>query len=82
VEVAVVMADVLKDSRPKHSNKTDQTQKSQTIVAVLNVGKNGTSLEEMENSGDLEIESDNLHYEEGDLKLSVSYATKYEIINE
>jgi hypothetical protein len=75
------MADVLKDNKLKNNNKTDETQKSQTIVAVLNVGKNGTSLEEMENSGDLEIESDNLHHEEGGLKLSASNATKYEIIN-
>jgi hypothetical protein len=81
VEVAVVMADVLKDSKRKNSNKTDETQKSQTIVAVLNVGKNGTSLEEMENSGELEIESDNLHHEEGGLKLPASSAIKYEIIN-
>jgi hypothetical protein len=82
VEDAVVMADVLKDSKIKNSNKTDETQKSQTIVAVLNVGKNGTSLEELENSGDLEVESDNLHHEEGDLKLPASNATKYEVINE
>jgi hypothetical protein len=83
VEVAVVMADVLKEARPKNNNKTDETEKSQTIVAVLNVGKNGTSLEEMENSGDLEMESDNLHHEEGGgLKLSASNTTKYEIMNE
>lgn len=81
VEVAVVMADVLKDSKLKKINKTDETQKSQTIVAVLNVGKNGTSLEEMENSGNLEIESDDMHHEEGDIKLSASNATKYKIIN-
>jgi hypothetical protein len=81
VEVAVVMADVLKDSKPKNSNKTNETGKSQTIVAVLNVGKNGTSLEEIENSSDLEMESDNLHHEDGDLNLPASNATKYEIIN-
>jgi hypothetical protein len=81
VNVAVAMADVLRDSKLKSSNKADETQKSQTVVAVLNVGKNETTLEEMENSGDLEMESDNLHHVEGDLKLSASYATKYEITN-
>jgi septal ring-binding cell division protein DamX len=35
----------------------------------------------MENSGDLEMDSDNLHHEEGDLKLSASRTTKYNIIN-
>jgi hypothetical protein len=61
------MADVLKDGKLKNNNKTDETQTSQTIVAVLNVGKNRTSLEEMENSGDLEAESDNLHHEMADV---------------
>lgn len=37
--------------------------------------------EEMENSGDLEMESDNLRHEEADLKLSASSTTKYKIIN-
>jgi hypothetical protein len=37
--------------------------------------------EEMENSGDLGMESDSVHHEEGDLKLSASSATKYKIIN-
>jgi hypothetical protein len=81
VDVAVVMADVLKDSKLKNSNKTDETQKSHTVVAVLNVGKNVTSLQEVENSGDLQMESDNSHHEEGDMKLSAAYATKYEIMN-
>jgi hypothetical protein len=80
VEVAVVMADVLEENKQKNNNKTDETQKSQTIVAVLNVGKNGTSLEEMDTSGDLEMESDKLHHEEGNLKLLASNATKYEIV--
>jgi hypothetical protein len=80
VEVAVVMADVLKDSYLKNSIKTDETQKSQTMGTVLNVGKNRTSLEEMKNFSDLEMESVNLH-DERDLKLSSSNATKYKIIN-
>jgi hypothetical protein len=82
VDLTVVMADVFRDSNVENSNETDETQKSRTVVAVLNVGKNETPLEEMENSGDLEMESDNLHHEEGDLKLSASNATKYEVINE
>jgi hypothetical protein len=81
IEVAVVMADVLKDTKVKNNNKTDETQTPQTIVAVLNVGKNRTSLEEMDNSGDFEAESDNLHHDVGNLKLLPSNATKYEIVN-
>jgi hypothetical protein len=81
VEGAVVAADVSKDIKLKNSNKTNETEKSQTIAAVLNVGKNVTSLEEIENYSDLEMESDNLQHEEGDLNLPASNATKYEIIN-
>ncbi|PNF29978.1 hypothetical protein B7P43_G06963 [Cryptotermes secundus] len=47
-DVAVVMTDVLKDNTHENSNKTNETQMSPTIVAVLNVGKNGTSLEDMD----------------------------------
>jgi hypothetical protein len=81
VEVAVVMADLLQDSKLKNNNKTNEAQTSQTFVAVLNVGKNGSSLEEMENSGDLEVESHNLDLEDGNSKLLASNATKYEVIN-
>jgi hypothetical protein len=80
VEVDVVMADVLKDRKLKNSNETDETRKSQTVAAILNVGKNGTSIAEMKNSGDLEMEMDHF-FHEGDLELSASNATKYEIIN-
>lgn len=81
IEVAVVMADLLQDSKLKNNNKTNDAQTSQTFVAVLNVGKNGSSLEEMDNSGDLEVESDNLHHEDVNPKLLTSNSTKYEIIN-
>ena len=47
VEVAIVMADVLKSDQLKKNNKANETEKSQTVVAVLNVGKNETSLEEI-----------------------------------
>lgn len=70
VEVAVVMADVLKDSRPKNSNKTDETQESQTIVAVLNVGKNGTSLEDMDEEQFLSTPTSVLLSEESDQTLT------------
>jgi hypothetical protein len=81
VEVAVVMADVLKDNQLKNSNKKNETKKSQTIVAVWNVGKNGTSLDEIESSSDLEMESENLNFGKTDLKLITSDATKYKIVN-
>lgn len=81
VEVAVVMADVLKDNRLIDNNKRNETKESQSIVAVWNVGKNGTSLEEIESSSDLENESEDLHFGETDLKLITSNDTKYKIVN-
>lgn len=80
VEVAIVMADVLKSDQLKKDNKTSGTEMSQTVVAVLNIGKNETSLEEIKNSGDLEIGSDNFHLQGKDSQLAAYNATKYEII--
>jgi hypothetical protein len=81
VEVAIVMADALRSDQLKKNNKTNETEKSQTAVAVLNVGKNETSLEEIRTSTDLEIASGNFHLQDEDLQLATSNATKYEIIN-
>jgi hypothetical protein len=81
VEVAVVMADVLKDNQLKNSDKKNETKKLDTIVAVLNVCKNETSLEEIESSSNLEMESEYHHFGETDLKLITSNATKYEVVN-
>jgi hypothetical protein len=79
VEVAIVMADVLKRHQLKKNNKTNETEMSQAVVAVLNAGKNETSVEEIETSTDLEVGSGNFHLE--DSQLLISNATKYEIIN-
>jgi len=80
VEVAIVMADVLKSDQIQKDNKTNGTQMSQTVVAVLNVGKNETSLEEIRTSSDLEIGSGNFHLQGQDTQLTTYNATKYEII--
>ena len=81
VEVAIVMADVLKSDQLKKDNITNGTEMSQTVVAVLNVGTNETSLEEIRTSSDLEIRSDNCRLQGKDSQLATSNATKYEIIN-
>jgi len=80
VEVAIVMADVLKSDELKKNNETNGTQMSQTLVALLNVGNNDTSLEEIRTSSDLEIGSDNFHLQGKDSQLATYNATKYEII--
>lgn len=81
VEVAIVMADVLKSDQIKKDNKTNGNEMSETVVAVLNVGKNETSLEEIRTSSDLEIGSGNFHLQGKDPQLSTYNATKYEVIN-
>jgi hypothetical protein len=82
MEVSIVMADVLKDDQLENSDKKNDTEKLQTVVAVLNVGKNGTSLEEIESSSDFSMESDNPDFGKTDLKLNTSNATKYKVINQ
>ncbi|KAJ4443251.1 uncharacterized protein [Periplaneta americana] len=74
VEVAVVMADVFKDGI-KNNNEKSEVDKPQTIVAVWNVGKNGSSLEEVENASDLDEQIDTQQSDK-------SNTTKYEIVND
>jgi hypothetical protein len=81
VEVAIVMADVLKSDQIKKDNETNGAEKSENIVAVLNVGNNETSLEEIRTSSDLEIGSGNFHLQGKDSLLVAYNASKYEIIN-
>ncbi|PSN49183.1 hypothetical protein C0J52_10909 [Blattella germanica] len=74
VEVAVVMADMFQENQ-KNQNKPD-SEKTQTVVAVWNVGKNGTKLEEVETTSDLKMESSDItNTTSGD-------AVKYDVVNE
>jgi hypothetical protein len=54
VEVAIVIADVFKGDKPRNNN--------------LNVGRNVSSVEEIESASDLEMESNNSHLEKTNLR--------------
>ena len=77
VEVAVVMADVLKDDKKK-----SEEDKAETIVAVWKTGKNGTELEEVETASDLEIEAAKIHIEKSNMTTAVSDNIKYDVVED